>query len=219
MKILITAGPTREFFDTVRFISNPSSGRMGFALAEAARKRGHDVILIAGPVALKPPRGVRCVSVVSAAEMSAACKRVWKSCAAAIMTAAVCDYRPRVKLDHKLAKRKAVRPIKLEPTEDIATALGTTKAGRVVIGFAMEDHDHHAHAESKLRRKHCDAIILNGPENVGGDRASIEILRAGGAWQPSVSGTKRQLAMRIVKLCETIAAERASETPAGRRRR
>lgn len=213
MKILITAGPTREFFDTVRFISNPSSGRMGFALAEAAVRRGHDVVLVAGPVALRPPKGAAYVSVVSAAEMSAACKRVWKSCDAAIMTAAVCDYRPRVKLDHKLAKRKAIRPIKLDPTEDIATALGTTKGKRVLIGFAMEDHDHHAHAAGKLKRKHCDAIVLNGPENVGGERAVVEILTADGEWTAPISGTKRQVAAQIVRLCERVAKQLGQDVP------
>jgi phosphopantothenoylcysteine decarboxylase/phosphopantothenate--cysteine ligase len=217
VKILITAGPTREFFDTVRFISNPSSGRMGFALAEAAVRRGHEVVLVAGPVALVRPRGVEYVSVVSAAEMSAACKRVWASCDAAIMTAAVCDYRPSMKLGHKLAKRHAVRPIKLEPTEDIATALGTKKGGRVLIGFAMEDHNHHAHAEGKLRRKRCDAIVLNGPENVGGDRAVVEILVAGREWTAPLRGTKRQVASRIVKLCEELAA--APDPPGGGRAR
>lgn len=215
MKILITAGPTREFFDTVRFISNPSSGRMGFALAEAAVRRGHEVVLVAGPVALERPRGVEYVSVVSAAEMSAACKRVWASCDAAIMTAAVCDYRPSVKLKHKLQKRHAVRPIKLEPTEDIATALGKSKRERVLIGFAMEDHDHHAHAEGKLRRKRCDAIVLNGPENVGGDRAAVEILVAGGVWTAPITGSKRQVAAKIVKLCEELAS-RTDRAAAGR---
>lgn len=205
MKILITAGPTREFFDTVRFISNPSSGRMGYALAEAARDRGHAVVLVAGPVALEPPAGVQTVHVVSATEMADACKRVWADQDAGIMTAAVCDYRPREVAPHKLQKKDAIRPITLEPTEDIATSLGSVKDDRVLIGFAMEDHDHRAHAEGKLRRKHCDAIVLNGPENVGSADAVVEILLKDGGWTEPVRGAKAFVADHIVRLAEHLA--------------
>ena len=178
MRLLITAGPTREFFDTVRFISNPSTGKLGYALAAAALRRGHQVVLVTGPVALKPPPHCECVSVVSAAEMAAACKKAFPRCNAAILTAAVCDYRPLRPLGHKLAKQNRPRHLVLSPTQDIATALGRAKGQRVVVGFAMEDHDHHAHAQAKLRRKRCDAIVLNGPENVGADDVLVE--NAGG---------------------------------------
>ena len=218
MRILITAGPTREFFDTVRFISNPSTGKMGYALAAAAKSRGHEVILVTGPVALAAPRGIEVVSVVSAAEMAAECKGVWADCDAGILTAAVCDYRPRHRLDHKLKKKAMPRHITLTPTEDIAATLGRTKEHRPVVGFAMEDHDHYAHAEAKLRRKRCDAIVLNGPENVGADRARIEILTRDGEWSRPIIGTKRTVAGRIVRLVETLAAERgAMKTGGGRR--
>ena len=207
MRILITAGPTREFFDTVRFISNPSTGKMGYSLAAEAARRGHEVILVSGPVLLPEPTGIRVIWVVSANEMAAICKSLWPECDAGILTAAVCDYRPKRTLDHKLRKRAVERSITLVPTEDIAAALGRTKEHRPLIGFAMEDHDHHVHAEAKLKRKNCDAIVLNGPENVGADRVSIQILTRAGGWARPYRGTKPEVARRIIKLAESLADE------------
>ena len=200
----MTAGPTREFFDTVRFISNPSSGRMGYALAAAAAARGHETVLVSGPVALERPRGVERVSVVSAEEMFEACCSRFADVDAAIMTAAVCDYRPARMLRHKLQKQHRVRHITLNPTRDICAHLGSIKGDRVVIGFAMEDHDHKAHAEAKLARKRCDAIVLNGPENVAADRATVEVLTGDGVWSPPMTGSKARLADRLVELTERL---------------
>lgn len=211
MRILVTAGPTREYFDTVRFISNPSSGKMGYAVASVAATRGHDVVLVSGPVALTPPAGVRFVSVVSAAEMYEHSLAVFEGCDAAVMTAAVCDYRPSRRLDHKLKKRASPRPITLVPTRDIAAELGRTKGGRVVVGFAMEDHDHHANAEAKLHKKRCDAMVLNGIGNVGSDQAEVEILRAPDRWSRSVRGTKAKIALIVVGLVEALAGDRTDE--------
>ena len=206
MRILVTAGPTREFFDSVRFISNPSSGKMGYAIAYEAARRGHEVVLISGPVALDPPEGVELHRVISAEEMFEASVAAFALCRAAVMTAAVCDYRPTRRLAHKLKKQNRVRPIQLQPTPDICAHLGRIKADRVVIGFAMEDHDHHAHAEAKLVRKRCDAIVLNGIENVGGDEASIEVYRADAGWSAPVGGSKRAVAAQIVSLVEQLAS-------------
>jgi len=209
VRILITAGPTREFFDTVRFISNPSTGKMGYSLAAAARERCHEAVLVSGPVQLPDPEGVEVIRVVSAAQMAHVCRDLWPDCDSGILTAAVCDYRPKRALDHKLKKKAAERHVTLLPTEDIAATLGGTKGRRPLIGFAMEDHDHHAHAEAKLRRKRCDAIVLNGPENVGSDRAVVEILTAEGGWSAPFQGTKVHVAMRIIRLAETLAAQNA----------
>lgn len=206
MRILVTAGPTREFFDTVRFISNPSSGKMGYALAGAARRRGHDVVLVSGPVALEPPKDVQVVNVVSAAEMSRACKEAFEKCDAVIATAAVCDYRPEYRLDHKLKKQHKARAISLLPTEDILASLGKRKGRRVLIGFAMEDHSARPNAERKLRRKNLDAILLNGPENIGGNTARMELLLAGGAWETWAPASKRALATRVIRLTEALVA-------------
>lgn len=209
MHLLITAGPTREYFDTVRFISNPSSGRMGFALAGAAVQRGHRVTLVAGPVSLPTPIGVNRIDVVTAAEMLTACSEVFDECDAAIMTAAVCDYRPAQRLDCKLQKQSIDRHVTLEPTQDICATLGRIKEHRVVIGFALEDRDHHSRAERKLTRKNCDAMILNEPSNIGSDQATIEILTTDQPWQPPVSGSKSELAHAVLQLAEELASSRS----------
>lgn len=208
MRMLITAGPTREFFDTVRFISNPSSGKMGYAIADCAARRGHTVVLVSGPVSLTPPSGVDVVHVESAEEMCGAATQAFERCDAAIMTAAVCDYRPTRRIDHKLKKQHRVRPIQLQPTTDICALLGRIKGDRAVIGFAMEDHDEHAHAEAKLHRKQCDAIVLNGIDNVGSDSAKIEIFRSDIGWSRPFRGTKNRIAVKIVQLAERIVQNR-----------
>ena len=111
-------------------------------------------------------------------------------CDAVIMTAAVCDYRPSRQLDHKLKKHHRVRPIHLQPTEDILTHLTHAKGERVAIGFAMEDRNHNANAEAKLKNKRCDAIVLNGIGNVVSDKATVEFFRADTGWSPSICGAK-----------------------------
>ena len=204
MRFLVTAGPTREYFDTVRFISNPSSGKMGYAIAAEAAARGYGVTLVSGPVAIAEPKGVRVIQVVSAEEMFEVAESAFGECHVAVMTAAVCDYRPTRRLDHKMKKQNRVRPIHLQPTTDICAHLGKIKGDRVVIGFAMEDHDHRAHAESKLMRKRCDAIVLNGLENVATDDATITVLRADLGWRAAVRGTKIQVAEKIVDLAESL---------------
>jgi len=204
MQILVTAGPTREYFDSVRFISNPSSGKMGYAIAAEAAGRDHDVVLVSGPVELPEPEGVRMVHVVSAREMFESVTSLFAQCHCLVMTAAVCDYRPSKRQPHKLKKRGQVRAIHLQPTEDILTHVGKVKGDRVVIGFAMEDHDHHKNAESKLRRKRCDAIVLNDLGNVGTESGTIEVLQAGQGWLEPTSGTKAQLAVTIVDIAESL---------------
>lgn len=204
MRILITAGPTREYFDSVRFISNPSSGKMGFAIAAAAAERGHEAVLVAGPVLLPDPPGVVTLRVVSAEEMFEAAVGQFGGCDAAIMTAAVCDYRPARRLGHKLKKQNRPKRVELVPTRDICAHLGRIKGGRIVVGFAMEDHDGRAHAEGKLRRKRCDAIVLNGPGNVGGDAAEVEIFTVNEGWSPAMRGGKQGVAIEIVRLVEAL---------------
>jgi phosphopantothenoylcysteine decarboxylase/phosphopantothenate--cysteine ligase len=204
MRILVTAGPTREFFDSVRFISNPSSGKMGYAIAAEAARRGHEVALVSGPVELPDPEGVEVVRVVTAQEMFQVATSLFEHCEAAVMTAAVCDYRPARTIDHKLKKRNRIRPIQLMPTRDICAHLGRVKEDRVVVGFAMEDHDHHRNAEAKLTRKRCDAIVLNGIGNVAGDSAEIEILRADTGWSGPYAGTKSMVATVVMDLVEEL---------------
>ncbi len=208
-RIVVTAGPTREFFDSVRFISNPSSGKMGYAIAESAAAAGHSVVLISGPVALGPPKGVRTVSVVTAAEMASATKEAFADADAAVFTAAVCDYRPRRRASRKVAKKGRGKSVELIPTEDIAASIGRIKGDRVTIGFAMEDHSGRAHAEKKLLRKNCDAIVLNGPGNVASDRAEVEFLARGGRWTRWAAGSKKRVAGRLVRELERLLSIRA----------
>lgn len=205
MKLLITAGPTRERFDSIRFVSNPSSGKMGYSLAAAAAARGHDVTLVSGPVAIPPPAGVKVIQVISAAEMAEAAKAAWPTQDAAIMTAAVCDYRPAQQLPKKMKKSDKPLVLELVPTEDIARSLGAVKQpGQVLVGIALEDHDGRAHAEAKLRRKNCDAFLLNGPANVGSDVAEFEVLVAGEDWVRWRPARKEQMAARLVRLVEHL---------------
>lgn len=204
MRILVTAGPTREYFDSVRFISNASSGQMGFAIAREAARRGHEVILVAGPVDLPSPKGVRVISVVSAKEMFAACKTVFMDCDAAVMTAAVCDYRPARTLSRKLKKTSNARHVELKPTTDICAALGAIKGRRVVIGFALEDRNARQNAQRKLQRKRCDAIVLNHVDTLAGSSARVEILRVDSGWSKHVRAPKARIAKTIVDLVQTL---------------
>lgn len=162
MKILISAGPTREKIDPVRFISNYSSGKMGYSLAEAASEKGHAVTLISGPVALIPPESVKTVQVESAAEMACEIRRFAKSVDLIIMAAAVADYAPASFAKDKIKKNRASLSIRLKKTEDILAALGKNKKkGQILVGFAAETSDLIRNAESKLERKNLDWIVAN----------------------------------------------------------
>ena len=205
MRILITAGPTREYIDPVRYISNASSGRMGFALAEAGLARGHQVTLVYGPVSLTPPAGVEAVAVVSAADMLAACLSVWDRQEALIMTAAVADYTPSSPRDHKIKKSTREKALALSPTRDILAELAADRPPqRVVIGFALEDRNARGNARAKLERKQLDAVVLNWPANIGSERAAVEVLTRGGEWQPWRATTKERIASRLIRLTETL---------------
>ncbi len=205
MRILITAGPTREFIDPVRYISNASSGRMGFALAEAGRARRHRITLVHGPVALTPPEGVEALPVVSAADMLNACLSVWERQDALLMTAAVADFTPSSPYGHKIKKSTREKALRLSPTRDILAELAAARpAQRVVIGFALEDRNARANARSKLERKQLDAIVLNSPANIGAERAAVEVLTRGGDWQPWRATTKARLAVRLIRLTEAL---------------
>ncbi len=211
LHIVVTAGPTREFFDSVRFISNPSTGKMGYAIAEAAAARGHRVTLVSGPVEIAPPPKVNCVRVTTAAEMAKATKAAFATADAAVLTAAVCDYRPQRRAGRKQAKKARSKTVTLVPTEDIAAALGRRKGRRITIAFAMEDHNGRPHAERKMRRKDSDAIVLNGPENVGSDRASVEYIERGSVWRRWPAGSKRAVARRLITSLERLV--RMAECP------
>jgi len=160
--VLVTAGPTREELDPVRFISNHSSGKMGYALAREARRRGARVVLVSGPTALQPPCGVEFVAVESAAEMRAAVLSSFADCDVIIKAAAVADYRPKERAGEKLKKRGAEMVIELVKNPDILRELGERKrAGQLLVGFAAETADLEANATLKLTEKNLDLIVAN----------------------------------------------------------
>ena len=163
MKLMISAGPTREAIDPVRFITNHSSGKMGYALAEAAIAAGYDVILVSGPVTLKPPEGLtEFVSVISAADMAEAIKSRFPEVDAFISCAAVADYRPIEIATQKIHKQDGDMVLRLERTEDILLTLGGMKQPhQTLIGFAAETEDLRARALGKMERKNLDWIAAN----------------------------------------------------------
>jgi len=160
-RFLITAGPTREYIDAVRFISNPSTGKMGYALAEAARDRGADVVLISGPTALATPRGVKFLSVVSAKQMHDAVMENIDGAQVVIMAAAVSDFRPVETSNRKIKKDEAPTAVPLERTEDILLQLGKIKGTRLLVGFAAETENMEQNAINKLQKKNLDLIVAN----------------------------------------------------------
>jgi len=167
-KVLITAGPTYEKIDPVRFIGNYSSGKMGFALAEECRQRGAEVVLVSGPVGLQSPVGIRRIDVESADEMHAACLREFANMDAAILCAAVADFKPATIAPQKIKREGEKLTLELTATHDIAAALGREKRpGQVLAGFALETNNEEANAQKKLKSKNLDFIVLNSLRNEG----------------------------------------------------
>lgn len=165
--VLITAGPTREKIDPVRFITNHSTGKMGYALAEAAMKEGAKVILVSGPVNLSPPAGVDIVKIESADEMYQAVMNNFNEADIIIKTAAVADYTPKVSYEHKMKKQPGDNVIELKRTKDILLELGTKKRNQILIGFAAETENVEEYALKKLKVKNADMIVANNVKTEG----------------------------------------------------
>ena len=199
MRILITAGPTREYLDDVRYLSNASSGRMGYAVAAAAVAAGHEVVLVSGPVALAPPQGCTVVSVETTEQMGRACLEAFGDCDGVVAVAAVCDYRPLFRHEGKLTKTGEAVSLEMIETDDVLAMLGAGKAERFVVGFALEASNPREGALQKLRAKNCDAIVLNGPEAIGSEENSIELIDASGLVVEAWSGLKSELATRLIE--------------------
>lgn len=161
MKFLITAGPTREPIDPVRFISNRSSGKMGYAIAQAALRAGHEVILVSGPVSLRPPRGAELVRVTTSDEMYEAVHAHLHGIDIAVMCAAVADFKPANYAAHKIKKHTGIDNIPLVPTRDILASLGRARKKFLIAGFAAETDSLRENALKKMREKNCDLIIGN----------------------------------------------------------
>ena len=204
MRVLVTAGPTREYLDDVRYLSNDSSGRMGFAVAGALAAAGHECVLVAGPVRLAFPETAEVRSVTSTEEMRRACEEVFPRCDGVIATAAVCDYRPATRVAGKLKKTGGPISLDLIQTDDVLAALGARKTDRRevprwVIGFALEAANPRENALQKLRAKQCDRVVLNGPASIGSERTAAELIDPRGDAETRWEGSKIEVAENLVR--------------------
>ena len=207
MKCLVTAGPTREYLDPVRFLSNASSGRFGAEIARAAAARGHAVDLVHGPVdsaiVAGLPAAVTPHPVVSTADMSREANARYPDVDVVFMVAAVTDYTPVTYATHKLKKTAAdTESFTFRKTEDILRGLGERKRHQFLVGFNLETKAGTAEARRKLEAKHLDLIVLNGPQNLGSECATITVLDANDVVLELADVTKAEAATRLVELAE-----------------
>jgi phosphopantothenoylcysteine decarboxylase/phosphopantothenate--cysteine ligase len=200
--ILVTAGPTREPLDPVRYLSNRSSGKMGYAIAEAAGARGARVILVSGPTALVPPQGVDVIHVETAQQMHDAVLAKLTAATVVIKAAAVADYRPKQVAGRKIKKDEAVPQVTLESTPDILAEVGKRKGRRILVGFAAETEDLVENARKKLQRKHLDLMVANDVSQPGAgfdaDTNAVKILDAQGKVEELPLQSKRSVADRVL---------------------
>ena len=201
-RVLVSAGPTREAVDPVRYLSNHSSGKMGYAIARVARRRGAEVVLVSGPTDLPPPPGVRTVTVTTAAEMQRALEVEFRAATVLVMAAAVADYRVRQPAARKLKKRDATLALPLERTADILAGLAARKGRRLVVGFAAETHAVAQEAARKLREKRLDLIVANDVTapgaGFGSDTNVVHLLDADGLAEALPVLAKDEVAGRIL---------------------
>lgn len=198
-RILITSGPTRQYLDPVRYLSNASSGRMGSCLAQAAIDLGHDVVVISGPVSLQYPRAAHVVWTESTEEMLEISQREFLRCDGCIGAAAPCDYRPVYVSPEKLSKTGEPLVLHLVETPDVIATLGQNKqSGQWVVGFALETEDRRFRSIIKLEKKHCDLMISNGPAAINSDRNSVELIDCNGNLLRLIEGRKEEVARQLL---------------------
>lgn len=211
-RLLITAGPTEEYLDPVRFLSNGSTGKMGFALARVAAERGAEVTLVAGPVHLPTPLGVRRINVVSAAEMCEVSLAQFGHCSVAILSAAVADYRPAQVSPHKIKKSGEEISVALVPTTDILKTLGQLRKGQVLVGFAMETQNLLENAHKKLVSKGCDLLVANSLTEPGAgfghNTNRVHVLHKSGQVEDLPLMSKEAVASHILDRVAALAAAR-----------
>ena len=213
MTFLITAGPTREPIDPVRYISNRSSGKMGYAIAEAALDAGHDVILISGPVNLSPPRKAKFISVSSTDEMFEAVHRHTDESDICVLCAAVADYKLAEVSPVKIKKRAAQVSLELIPTRDILQSLGQRQNRKfLLVGFAAETNHLEANATKKLREKNCDIIVANDARvGMETDENELLILLCDGETKKISRAPKTFLARELVKIFQNLQQKRLTK--------
>lgn len=208
-KALVTAGPTYEAIDPVRYIGNRSSGKMGFAIAEALAAAGADVVLVAGPAHLETPYGVTRIDVVSASEMRTAVKKYSSRSRLIVMAAAIADYRPVKASALKIKKSGNLQEIRLEPTDDILEGLGADKTkGQFLVGFALETDHELPNAIQKLKKKNLDLIVLNSLNDKGAgfgfDTNKVTLIDKKGKTETFGLATKKEIAFRLVKKISSL---------------
>jgi phosphopantothenoylcysteine decarboxylase/phosphopantothenate--cysteine ligase len=204
VRFLITAGPTREPIDPVRYISNRSSGKMGYAIAEAALAAGHEVTLISGPVNLDPPRGAHFRSILTSDEMHDAVHRQLRRCDVLVMCAAVADYKPAKVSAQKIKKRNETLSLELTPTRDILASLPKQDREFLVVGFAAETNDLEQNAKQKLRAKNCDIIVANNVSSadsgIESDANEVTLFFQNGQKENISRAPKKIIARELVKI-------------------
>lgn len=203
MKIMISAGPTREHIDPVRFISNPSTGKMGYLIADKLQKKGHNVILVSGPTHLVPPKNIKLIKVISAEEMRNYILKHFHQCDILIMTAAVSDWRPYRKFKEKLKKKREWN-LKLVPNPDILKDVSKIKKeNQIVIGFALETENVKENAIKKLKEKKLDLIIANTTDFFGeGKPSHAFFISKNGKIKEFKKINKEKIAEKIIKWIE-----------------
>jgi phosphopantothenoylcysteine decarboxylase/phosphopantothenate--cysteine ligase len=204
VRFLITAGPTREPIDPVRYLSNRSSGKMGYAIAEAAIEAGHEVVLISGPVQVDRPRGVAVIPISTSDEMFAVVRQHTSRCDILVMCAAVADYKPAKVSKNKIKKRGDNISLELVPTRDILKSLPKDRQ-YLVIGFAAETEDVEANARKKLQEKNCDVIVANDARiGMESDENEVEIFFKNGETKKISRASKKIIACELIKLFENV---------------
>lgn len=202
-KIVVTAGPTREKIDPVRFITNHSTGKMGYAIAKEAASEGANVVLISGPVNLQAPDGVTVVRVESAEDMYNACINEYETADVVIKTAAVADYRPKVSHEHKMKKKPGDQFLELERTKDILFELGQKKTRQILVGFAAETEQVEEYAKGKLQKKNADMIVANNVKTkgagFGAETNIVTIFKKDGSSFELPMMTKQMVAQKILE--------------------
>jgi phosphopantothenoylcysteine decarboxylase / phosphopantothenate---cysteine ligase len=199
-RILITSGPTRQYLDPVRYLTNASSGRMGAALAEAAIAAGHKVTIVSGPVEVAYPDEAEVINILSTEELLEKCLKVFPECDGLIAAAAPSDYRPLAVAKNKIRKSGGALKLELVETPDVVASLGEIKNRQWMVAFALETEDQHLRAMQKLERKNCDLIVVNGPEAVHSRETSVEILDAAGKVVAAFSGGKDHVGREILRV-------------------
>jgi phosphopantothenoylcysteine decarboxylase / phosphopantothenate---cysteine ligase len=215
VRFVVTAGPTREPLDPIRYLSNRSSGKMGYAIAEAAIEAGHEVVLISGPVNIDAPKGAKLVAVSTSDEMYDAVDRHLAGADVMVMCAAVADYKPATVSEQKIKKRREPLSLDLVPTRDILASLGKEDRQFLLVGFAAETNELEENAQKKLREKNCDIIVANdvsaADSGMERDENEVTILFRNNEKKKISRAPKKIIARELVKIFSNIREKRLTK--------